>query len=240
MSAFASQPEEHRLYPWHHEDDVPQGSLHLDQCSYLKKAIKLHRPNWRVESDLCLYWIPRNFQKYRAADLAVVDGPTPEQPSNYLAWSDGPVLFVAEAASENTRDQDRNAKFKDYEQALKAREYLYFDSHRGEVHLWRLREGRYEEVSPDGFGRLWSEQLGLWFELDPNGLMRALTRDGRRLLTHEEEAERADAEARRADTEARRASAAENRADREVLLRQEKEAQLAEALAELERLRGRD
>ena len=228
-------PEEDRgFYPIHEEDHVVQGPAHYRQSVYLTSVLAAHRPDLWGLGDACLYWVPGDNQRYVAPDVAVIGSPPPEPlPTVYLQWQDPPLLFVAEVASESTRGQDVAAKLSTYEQGLQAPEYLYADPDRQDLRLWRLVEGRYRRVRADPDGKLWSAQLGLWFGLDESGFLRVYTPERGMLLTHAEET-------MRAEREATLRTKAEERAEREAALRAEAERRLAEALAELERLRGPD
>ena len=226
-------PEEDRgFYPIHEEDHVVQGPAHDRQSVYLTGALGAHRPDLWVLGEACLYWEPGNKQRYVAPDVAVVDSPPPDPlPTVYLQWQDPPLLFVAEVASDSTRSHDVAGKLATYEGGLRVPEYLYADPDRRDLRLWRLMEGRYHRVRAEPDGRLWSAQLGLWFGLDESGFLRVYTRERGMLLTHAEVSMRAEREAeQRAD--------AERRAAAEATLRVEAERRLAEAMAELERLRG--
>lgn len=199
------------LYPIHEEDHVVQGPAHYRQCSYLVEALQAQSPDRWVLGDACLYWEEGNKDRYVAPDLAVVDCPPPDPlPSVYLRWADPPLLFVGEVASESTAQQDLGPKAYIYEQALVVPEYLYANADRNDLRLWRLDQGRYRPVERQPDGRVWSEQAGLFFGFDPSGFLRLYTADGTMLLTLAEERKRAE----------------------------EAERRLAEAMAELERLRG--
>jgi Uma2 family endonuclease len=231
--------DEHALYPIHEEDTAVQGPKHARQCAYHFTVLETHRPDLWVNHDICLYWEPGNYQRYRAPDIAVVDRPRPEDPPNvYLAWQDPALLFVAEIASEATRGDDLAAKLSDYEQKLRVPEYLFADPEFRDRRLWRLVEGSYHLVEPDAEGRVWSAQLGVGFGYDANGFLRIYDGDGSMLLSHTELAFHAEQEARlRAEAEQRRAEA-EQRAQLEAQRRAEAEAEVARLRAELERLPG--
>jgi Uma2 family endonuclease len=223
--------DEHDLYPCHEEDSVPQGDPHYWQVHYLGGAIQARRPDLRVTCDICHYWEPRNKKRYVAPDVSVIAGPPPaHRPNVYLAWSDPPLLFTAEIASPSKRQADVEHKQAIYELILQVPEHLDADPEQGLLALWHWGESAYRVVPPDARGRVWSEQLALWLGYDEDGFLRLYTRDGERLLTQEEEAQRADAEAERANLEAQRAN-------REAQRRVEAERRLAELAAELERLR---
>jgi hypothetical protein len=252
MEAVVTTVDEHDLYPCHEEDHVTQGDPHYWQVHYLGGAIQTHRPDLRVSCDICHYWEPGNVERYVAPDVSVIAGPPPRQrPRVYLAYSDPPVLFVAEIASPSKRESDVKHKRAIYELVLQLPEHLEADPERGLLALWQWGERAYRAVPPDAGGRVWSEQLELWLGYDEDGFLRLYTRDGAMLLTQEEEAQRADAEAeradaeaeradaevQRADAEARRRAAAEQQAAAEARRRADAERRLAELTAELDRLR---
>jgi len=244
---------EHDLYPVHEEDSVPETPQHLMQWQYMLGAVQAERPKLWVTGDTCLYWEKGNTRRYVAPDIAVIQCPPPDEPENvYLRWSDPPLLFVAEIGSRSTLRRDTGPKVTLYQNDLKVPEYLYFDRPRKDFRFWRMVNGKYVRVQPDERGRVWSEQLELWFGPDERGFLRIYTGDGRMLLTHveerqrfdeeaaraDEEAARADEEAARADEEAARAREAAARAEEETRRRTDLERRLEEMTAELERLRG--
>src|SRR5438094_3755839 len=119
---------EHDRYPVHEEDSVPQTPRHYSQAHYLVGALRAHFPHLWVTSDTCLYWERGNKRRYVAPDVAVIDAPPPADPENvYLAWSDPPLLFVAEIGSRSTLQADTGPKVPTYERDLRVPEYLYAD-----------------------------------------------------------------------------------------------------------------
>jgi Uma2 family endonuclease len=78
----------------------------------------------------------------------------------------GPADFVVEVISAGSRRLDRVEKFQEYEQGG-IPEYLILDPDRRQVELYRLVNGRYEEVAPDAAGVLRIESVpGFWIRLD--------------------------------------------------------------------------
>jgi Uma2 family endonuclease len=223
--------DDHDFYPVHEEDHVPETPLHLRQWHYLVGAIQAELPHLWVTGDTCLYWERGNTRRYVAPDLAVIDCPPPQEPTNvYLRWRDPELLFVGEVGSRSTLRKDTGPKVSPFEKKLRVPEYLYCDPPKGDLRFWRIIEGRYHSIPPDAAGRVWSAQLGLSFGYDETGFLRVYDRSGRMLLTHEEERARGEMEARRAAAEARRA-------ETEHHLREEAERRMGEMAAELERLR---
>jgi Uma2 family endonuclease len=132
------------------------------------------------------------------------------------------ILEVVSPLDSRIRKTDLVAKVNLYER-VGISEYLIVDStlrdRRFRLIGHRLDGfGRYRPIEPDTEGRLFSESLGLWFQVSQDG-ERVLIFDpnGRRLLTSIEE---------------------QNRADREVEARMAAEAEVARLKAEIERLRG--
>ncbi|MBI4769257.1 MAG: Uma2 family endonuclease, partial [Chloroflexi bacterium] len=148
----------------------------------------------------------------------------------YKVWEEGKAPDVVfELTSESTRHKDTREKRLLYEE-LGVREYFLFDplreSLKPPLQGFRLEQGYYVPLTPtrlpDGEWQLESELLGL--TLRSAGSALRLADPGQILRTHGEEAE------------ARRQ--AESLAGAEVQARRQAEARLAEAEAELTRLRA--
>jgi hypothetical protein len=120
------------------------------------------------------------------------------------------VAFVMEVGSKSTFRTDEGPKAAEYQDLVKAREYLYTNPPKGDKRLWRLGPRGYHEVTPEANGRLRSEELGLEFDL-VEGFPRFYTLEGELLLTHEETAERLEETAERLEETAERLEEAEER-----------------------------
>jgi hypothetical protein len=129
------------------------------------------------------------------------------------------VIF--EYLSPSTRHNDLGPKKNLYEQVFGTTEYFCFDylNPEGEDSLlgWRLSSGRYQPITPNEQGWLWSEKLQLWigkwqgtYDRDKSTWLRFYSEEGELVLTLAEAAEaKAEAEAQaRAAAEAK-AEAAE-------------------------------
>ena len=109
--------------------------------------------------------------------------------------------FVLEVVSPSSVQRDQVEKREAYE-LLGAREYALFtprDVAASTLEGYRRgASGAFEAWIPDAEGRLWSDVLGLYLVVR-GALIQAQTREGRLLLTPEQEAEahRQEAEARR-------------------------------------------
>ena len=178
---------------------------------------------------------------FRGPDFFVtldVDGTKERQ--GWVVWQENgryPDVIV-ELLSESTAKVDKGVKKELYEKVFRTRNYYIYDPFdTNSLTGWRLNASqKYEPITPDSRGWLWSDALGLWLGTHQGTIDRE-TADWLRfydqtgnlvLLPEEAEKQRADSEAQKADAETQRAEAETQRADAEAQ-RAEAEAQRAEA-----------
>ena len=150
---------------------------------------------------------------FRGPDVFWVGGvdPTRKRPA-WIAWKEGGKLpdVIVELSSPSTAHKDRTEKKELYARVFGTAEYFLYDPETRELEGWRLAQKFYRPIQPDESGRLWSEQLGVFFGLWPGTVQRSeydwvrLFRPGGSLVPTEAEAER-----QRAEVETQRAEAAE-------------------------------
>jgi Uma2 family endonuclease len=235
-----------RRFSLHEEEDVVEIPQHRRQVVYFETNLRIERPDCFVGANMGVYWIPGQDEHPWVGPDVFVAPPPPNDPGLrvWLVWEDGPIQFVAEVASEQTRRSERRKREEIYREALQVPEYLYTDLERHQLELWRLREGNYQRVREEG-GRLYSEELRLWFGWGAQErLVRIWTADGRMLPTAEEKEQRLQEDAarrqeaeQRAQEEQRLRQEAEQRLQMAEQRAQEAEARAAALAAELERLR---
>jgi Uma2 family endonuclease len=229
MSEVITTPRaDRRLFSLHEEEDVPEVPSHRRQILYIETNLRIERPDQFVGGNMGVYWVPGQYtEPWAGPDVFVARRlPNDPMPRVYLIWEDGPIQFIAEVASERTRPSERKKRERIYREALLVPEYLYVDLDRRQLELWRLQDEEYQRVSEEG-GRLFSQELNLWFGWDPQKtFVRIWTPGGRMLLTTEEMQQRLE-----------ELEEAEQRAQEERRLREEAEARAAALAAELERLR---
>lgn len=172
-----------------------------------------------------------------APDTFVALVPEHARPSYDVAIEGGFPPFVLEVVSPSSIARDQEEKREAYD-LLGVREYALFTPHGDGASTLegyrRSAAGRFEPWPPDEHGRLWSEVLGLFLVVHGT-LVQAQTRDGRLLLTPEQEAEgRQRAEAvRQQEIEARQR--AEEAYQKEVEARQRAEEEVERLRRGLER-----
>jgi len=222
------------------------------------------RPDIYVAGNMFVYFDPDQVKtrNFRGPDVFVVKGVRHKNPRNsWVVWEEDWLTpdYVIELASESTAQFDVSTKRAIYEQDLQTPEYVVYDPLTPRLRGWRLdARGRYQELTLDERGWLWSEQLGLWLGkaeyliggyTEPLRVVRFFDVAGRMLPTEAEaavaeaqrqasraevEAQRAEAEARRAKVEAQRAEAEARRADKEAAARRAAEEEIARLKALLQ------
>ena len=174
-----------------------------------------------VSGDLLIYYKMGDNTKSVAPDVFVVRGVSKKQRGTYLTWEESHTPdFVLELASPSTFRCDLTGKKDLYESVLKVKEYYIYDPlHQIQPHFigFRLVDGVYQEIAFVN-ERLPSSVLNL--ELgERDDTLRLYDPMIEQWLSPPEE----------------RAEQAEERAEQEALARQRAEAELAKALATLER-----
>ena len=175
-----------------------------------------------VSGDLLIYYKMGDNTKSVAPDVFVVRGVAKKQRGTYLTWEESHTPdFVIELASPSTFRHDLTEKKDLYESVLKVKEYYIYDPlHQIQPHFigFRLVDGVYQEIA---FVNERLPSLVLNLELgERDGTLGVYDPTTEQWLAPPEE----------------RAEQAEERAEQEVLARQHAEAELAKALATLERL----
>ena len=206
-----------------------------------------------VSGNLMMYYEQGNPRKSVSPDVFVVHGVSKKDRRTYLTWAEGKTPdFVLEVSSHSTVSNDIGRKKVLYAEVLKVKEYFLYDPE-GELvpHFigYRLVDGVYEEIAfvdsrlpsdvlglelgeRDGVLRLYNPRTGEWLQSAPERAdQEAAARQTAELRAQEEAVARQTAESRAQD--------AESRAQEEAAARQTAEAELAEVLAELQRLRSR-
>lgn len=228
-----------RLFSLHEEEDLVEITPHRRQVVYLETSLRLLFPERFVGANIGVYWVPGQFRHpWAGPDIMVAArSPRGDAPRVWVVWEDGPLEFVGEVASNETRAQEARKRDEIYRDALAVPEYLYIDLDRHRLELWRLEAGVYQRVRAER-GRFRSKQLGVQFAWDTDReFVRIWGADGRRMPTAEELLQERQEAEERAAHEARQRQTAEERAEREARQRREAEARAAALAAELERLR---
>jgi Uma2 family endonuclease len=103
---------------------------------------------------------------FRGPDFFYVSGVELDRDRPYWAVWDEDGRYpdvIIELSSPSTTEEDHTTKFRIYERTFHTREYFIYDPDTQLLEGWRLNERlRYQPITPNEQGRMWSEELGLW------------------------------------------------------------------------------
>ncbi|MEN3000449.1 MAG: Uma2 family endonuclease [Armatimonadota bacterium] len=160
---------------------------------------------------------------YKGPDFFVVRGVDGRPLRRYwVAWREGgryPDLVV-ELVSPSTAKKDKEENLRFYAEVMHVPEYFWYDPDKDELRGFYLVGGRYEPITPNEHGWLWSQILeayiGVWdgeYQDRRARWVRLYRADGTLVPTNweiaEQERQRAEQERQRAEQERQRAEQAE-------------------------------
>ena len=229
------------VYPESDGQPMAETDVHRDLMTDFILMLKHHYRNDNdvyVSGNLFMYYEEDNPRRCISPDVFVVFGVAKKRRDTYRTWEEGQTPdFVLEVASPSTLTEDLGKKKNLYASVLSVKEYYIYDP-LGQIVPsfagYELVDGVYQKMDFVR-DRLPSEVLGLELGEHEGELRLYNPRTLEWLQTPPERAEAAEA---RAQQEADARQAAEARAQQEADARQAAEAELAEALAEIERLRA--
>jgi Uma2 family endonuclease len=201
MSAIPLEREIH--YPASDGQPMAETTLHRKVMSDLIEALERRyadTPDVWVGGNLFLYYEKGDPSACVAPDVLLAKDVTKWDRPTYLLWEETTPSLIVEVTSRKTRRDDQIEKKSLYEQ-LGVEEYVLFDPYgeylRPRLQGHRLENGRYQPISPQADGSLFSRTTGLTFRPEGERLRLSETATGKPLLwTDELEAARRDAEER--------------------------------------------
>jgi Uma2 family endonuclease len=183
-------------------DGRPMGEtdLHRDWMNRIIELLKFRYRNQRVyvTGNLLMYYEEGDPSHFVVPDAMVVKDCEPGRRRTYKIWEEQRVpCAVIETTSRSTKREDWSYKTQLYEK-LGIREYFLYDPTadylRPPLQGYRLADEKYAPIVAEAGGRLHSEELGLWLQLEDSDLVLVDNLTGERQLT---EAEAAQAEVAR-------------------------------------------
>lgn len=178
--------------------------LHLIQMILLLESLELFwsdRNDFFAAGNLTIFFSPRQLKSehFRGPDFFVVLGTERRPRKSWAVWEEGGKYpnFIVEVLSDSTEGTDRGLKKQIYQDIFRTPDYFWFDPDTLEFAGFHLIDGRYEPLTPDAKGRLWSAQLELWLGLH-EGKLRFFSRQGELLPAAKELAQRAESAEQRA------------------------------------------
>ncbi len=229
------------------EDGEPmETAWHRDEMILLIHSLKYY---WRERSDfytggnMFIYFSRQQLKRddYRGPDFFVVkDVDGTKERESWIAWEENGRLpdMIVELLSLSTMRRDLRQKKDIYERTMRVPEYFCYDPESEQLYGWHLVNARYQPLTPDEQGWLWSDELQLWlgkwrgvYEGTP-GLWLRFYDPHKQLVLYR--AEGAEAQARH-ETAAR--LTAEEQARHEAAARQAAEAEIIALKEELARFK---
>ncbi|MBF2057615.1 MAG: Uma2 family endonuclease [Cyanobacterium sp. T60_A2020_053] len=170
---------------------------HLQQIIILLQSLQYlwrDRKDYFCAGNLTIYYSARQKKSeyFRGPDFFVVlDTTNDETRKSWVVWEEGgkyPHLIV-EILSKSTAQTDREEKKQIYQDIFRTPNYFWFDPFTLEFQGFVLISGKYQPITPNEQGWLYSEQLGLYLGIY-EGKLRYFTEQGKLVLTPEESAEK--------------------------------------------------
>jgi Uma2 family endonuclease len=197
MSAITAQeleaqmPDATQLYS---DEPEMESSLHYMQLLLLVTCLEWawrERDDFFVGANLTIYFSRQQLKKhdFRGPDLFLVKNTTRLPRKSWVVWEeDGryPDLII-ELLSDSTADNDRNLKRDLYAERFHTPEYFYFSPDTLEFAGLRLNINKYEPITPNTEGWLWSEVLGFFLGIY-EGQLRYFSIEGSLMLSPQEAA----------------------------------------------------
>lgn len=178
---------------WLSDEPELESDLHRDQIDLLLHIMKWY---WRNRQDIycsgntTVYYdeSQRTNRNFRGPDVYVVLGATPRPRNSWMVWREGGKYpnVVIELLSNSTAKVDRTTKKDLYQNDWQLPNYFWFHPQTKEFKGFRLNQGKYEPISANQDGHLWSDQLALFLGIH-EGSLRLFTPAGELILTREEE-----------------------------------------------------
>ncbi len=185
----------------HKRGDMP-GTVQSDLVDHLLQVLfwRYHQEEYGIYRELNFYQSGNPKEKPLYPDLALLKSHKRRKLLSYHLGVDGPAPdLIVEVLSTKTRRTDLYRKPHRYEK-WGTREYFVYDPRerqpsKQEPRLWGWRmnsTGRYDPITAEADGRMWSEELNCWLVPD-EAFLRLYDQEGRLLLNKEEaEKQRAD------------------------------------------------
>ena len=209
---------------WSDEPEL-ESDLHRDQIELLLNCLKWwwhERTDFYASGNLTIYFSPEQIttRDFRGPDFFVVLGVENRPRKSWVMWNEQGKYpnVIIELLSNSTATVDRGLKKELYQDTFRTPEYFWFHPNTQEFKGFRLMGGKYQAITPNESGWLWSNQLELFLVVHQSKL-RFFTLDGELIPTSEE-----------------RAISAQQQAETERQQKEVAQQQLAKVLAKLKEL----
>jgi Uma2 family endonuclease len=223
-------------------DEPPlESDKHREEIEILIECMNWHwrnRQNFYASGNITIFFSEKHetTEDFRGPDFFVVKGCDKHQRTSWVVWQEEGKFpnVIIELLSNSTAKIDKNIKKKIYQNTFKTPEYFWFHPVTLEFKGFRLQDAKYQPLSANNDGWLWSEELELFLGIYDKKL-RFFSSDKQLIPTDKERADTAEQQAetalQQAETERLQKEAAQQQVEAERL---QKEA--AQQQVETERL----
>lgn len=171
-------------------DEPPlESDIHRLQMQLLIDCLMMlwrNRNDFYVSGNLTIYYSPKQIKSrdFRGPDFFVVLDSDRTPRKSWVVWDeDGKYPnFILEIISNTTAQIDKGLKKEIYQDIFRTPEYFWFDPDSLELAGFVINGGKYQAISPNDQGWLWSQQLELYLGIHEQKL-RFFTRDNQLVLS---------------------------------------------------------
>ncbi len=193
----------HAIFPAGEFDSIEpplDNDKHRRQIDLLIRLLEYYwrdRNDFYVSGNLTIFYsaTQKKSTEFRGPDFFVVLDTEKRDRKSWVVWQEGgkyPNLII-EFLSESTADVDRGEKKQIYQDIFRTPEYFWFDTETMEFRGFRLTGGKYQPITPNSQGWLWSEELQLYLGIY-DGKLRFFSPELQLVPLPEEELARANQE----------------------------------------------
>lgn len=172
-----------------------ESDLHLRQIFLLIASLEWlwqDRTDFYTSGNLTVYFSPKQLKSrdFRGPDFLVVLDTERRPRKSWTVWEEKGKYpnVIVEILSDSTATVDRTTKKQLYQDTFRTPEYFWFDPISLEFAGFVLLAGKYEPITPNEEGQLWSQQLDLFIGIHDSKL-RYFQADGTLVLSPEEAAQ---------------------------------------------------
>ncbi|NET50306.1 MAG: Uma2 family endonuclease, partial [Merismopedia sp. SIO2A8] len=157
---------------WLSDEPELESDFHRNQIDVL---LRLMRWYWRGRNDVycsgntTVYYDPeqRTNRNFRGPDIYVVFGAESRSRNSWMVWKEGGKYpdVVFELLSDSTAKTDRTTKRELYQNEWQVSNYFWLHPETKEFRGFTLVDGQYQELRPNRYGHLWSDQMEVFVGL---------------------------------------------------------------------------
>jgi Uma2 family endonuclease len=163
---------------------------HIEQLIRLLEFWWRDRQDFYITGNLTVYYDEQQIKSrnFRGPDIFIVLGVEKKDRRSWVVWNEGGKYpnVVIELLSSSTATVDRGTKKQLYQDVWRVPNYFWFHPETLEFAGFHLMDGKYQAITPNPIGHLWSDQLELYLGIHDQKL-RWFTAEGQVVPLPEEQ-----------------------------------------------------